>query len=118
MADAGLFIGWGEVVRGRESKSLDVFQQAVTYYGSLQQDGTIESMESVFLEPHGGELQGFFLLRGEREKLSKLRVDQEFVRMSARAGLVVEGFGVVGAALGDGLQEAVETFQQATSELT
>jgi hypothetical protein len=118
MADAGLFIGWGEVVRGREAKSLEVFQEAITYYGGLQQDGTIESVEAVFLEPHGGDLQGFFLIKGERQKLASLRVDPEFVRMSARAGLVVEGIGVVGASLGDGLQDAVETFQQASSELS
>ena len=69
------------------------------------------------MEPHGGDLQGFFLIKGEREKLSALRVDQEFVRMSTRATMVVDGIGVVGASLGDGLQEAVSVFQEATSEL-
>jgi len=32
LADEALFIGWGEVVRGRESKSLDVFNEALQYY--------------------------------------------------------------------------------------
>lgn len=117
MADAGLFIGWGGVARGREAKSLDVFQEALAYYGGLQQNGTIESIDAVFLEPHGGDLGGFFLIKGERQKLAALRIDQDFVRISARAGMVVDGFGVVGASLGDGLQESVSTFQQASSEL-
>ncbi len=117
MADAGLFIGWGEVVRGREAKSLDVFQEATAYYAGLQQSGAVESVEAVFLEPHGGDLQGFFLLKGEREKLASLRVDPEFVRMSARAAMVVDGIGVVGASLGEGLQETVSTFQEIISEL-
>jgi len=117
MADAGLFIGWGEVVRGREAKSLDVFQEAVGYYGGLQQNGAIESMEAVFLEPHGGDLQGFFLLRGERQKLAALRVDPEFVRMSTRASMVVDRIGVVGGSLGDGVQNTVSIFQEAISEL-
>jgi hypothetical protein len=117
MADAGLFIGWGAVVRGREGKSLDVFNEALSYYGGLQQNGTIESIDAVFLEPHGGDLGGFFLIKGERGKLATLRVDDEFVRISARAGMVVEGLGVVGASLGDGLAQSVSTFQETISEL-
>lgn len=117
MADAGLFIGWGTAVRGREAKGLEVFNEALTYYGRLQQDGVIESVEPVILEPHGGDLVGFFLLRGSQEKLAQLRVDDEFVRLSTRANMIVEGLGVVGASLGDGLQDAIGTYQQAISEL-
>ena len=36
MADAGLFIGWGAPVRGREAKGLEVFTEALAYYGRLQ----------------------------------------------------------------------------------
>src|SRR5919204_1219981 len=103
MADAGLFIGWGAPVRGREARGLEVFNEALSYYGRLQQEGSIESLDTVILEPHGGDLQGFFLLRGSQEKLAQLRVDDEFVSLSTRASLIVEGLGVVGAALGDGL---------------
>jgi hypothetical protein len=118
MADAGLFIGWGAPVRGREARGLEVFNEALSYYGRLQQEGSIESLDTVILEPHGGDLQGFFLLRGSQEKLAQLRVDDEFVSLSTRASLIVEGLGVVGAALGDGLEDAVSTYQEAISELT
>jgi hypothetical protein len=118
MADAGLFIGWGAPVRGREAKGLEVFSEALAYYGRLQQEGAIESFEPVILEPHGGDLQGFILLRGSEERLAQLRVDDEFVRLSTRASLIVEGVGVVGAALGDGLQESIDIYQQTISELT
>lgn len=118
MADAGLFIGWGAPVRGREAKGLEVFNEALAYYGRLQQEGAIESFEPVLLEPHGGDLEGFVLLRGDEGRLAQLRVDDEFVRLSTRAGLIIEGLGVVGAALGDGLQDSIATYQQAISELT
>jgi hypothetical protein len=118
MADAGLFIGWGTPVRGREAKALEVFNEALAYYGGLQQNGSIESFDTVILEPHGGDLAGFFILRGSEEGLAQLRVDDEFVRVSTRAGLVVERLGVVGAALGDGLQDSIAVYQQAVSDLT
>lgn len=117
MADAGLFIGWGAPVRGREAKGLEVFNEALAYYGRLQQEGAIESFEPVLLEPHGGDLEGFVLLRGAEERLAQLRVDDEFVRLSTRAGLIIEGLGVVGAALGDGLQDAIASYQEAISDL-
>ena len=118
MADAGLFIGWGAPVRGREAKGLEVFGEALAYYARLQQDGVIEGFETGILEPHGGDLQGFVLVRGSEEKLAQLRVDDEFVRLSTRAGLVVEGVGVIGVSLGDGLEQAIATYQEAISELT
>ena len=71
----------------------------------------------MFLEPHGGDLQGFILLRGSEEKLAQLRVDQEFMRLSTRATMIIDGLGVIGAALGDGLERSIATYQQAVSEL-
>jgi hypothetical protein len=118
MADAGLFIGWGPPVRGREAKGLEVFTETLAYFGRLQQEGEIESFDTAILEPHGGDLGGFILVRGTQEKLARLRVDDEFVRMSTRASLIVEGVGVVWAALGDGLQDAIATYQQAVDDLT
>jgi hypothetical protein len=117
MADAGLFIGWGAPVRGREAKGLDVFGEAIAYYGGLQEQGVIEGFETAILEPHGGDLQGFFLLKGSEEKLAALRVDDDFVRLTTRAAMIVEGLGVTGAALGDGLGDAIGLYQEAISEL-
>ena len=57
MADAGLFIGWGQVVRGREDRALDVFNETIELYGQMQSDGRIESFEVCLLHPHGGELR-------------------------------------------------------------
>lgn len=104
MAEAGLFIGWGEVARGREKEAVELFNEILEYYGSLQEEGEIENFEPVFLEPHGGDLAGFVLLRGDAEKLAALRVSETFAQYSIRAGLVVDGFGVVGADLAERLQ--------------
>jgi hypothetical protein len=117
MADAGLFIGWGAPITGREAKGLEVLSESLAYYARLQQEGVIESFEMAILEPHGGDLQGFVLLRGSEERLAQLRVDDEFLRLTTRAGLIVDGLGVIGAALGDGLEQAIGTYQQAVSEL-
>ena len=112
MADAALFIGWGEVVRGRESEATELFQETLGWYATLQEEGVIESFEPVFLEPHGGDLSGFILLRGDAEKLAALRVSEEFIQLSTRVGLIVDNLGVVGADLGARLQRQVEYYTE------
>jgi hypothetical protein len=118
VAEAALFIGWGAPVRGREAKGLEVFGEGVQFFAQLQQDGTIESLDTVLLEPHGGDLYGFFLLRGTTAKLDELRGREDFIRLTARAGLIVERLGVVPAAVDEGIQQQITLYQEAVQDLT
>jgi hypothetical protein len=118
MAEAGLFIGWGSPITGREAKGLEVFAEALAYYGKAEQDRRIESQETVLLSPHGGELAGFILVRGSEEQIAALRAEDDFERIITRATLMVQDVGVVDAALGDGLQAAITVYQTAVGELT
>jgi hypothetical protein len=117
MAEAGLFIGWGQVVRGREERALRVFNESIEYWGGLQGDGKIESFEVALLEPHGGDLAGFALLRGSADQINELRSDTEFQRRTARADLIIDSQGVVGAVLGEGLQRTIEQYQGEVDDL-
>lgn len=117
MADSALFIGWGSTVRGREQQALRVFGEFMEYFGQLQQRGEIESAEPFSLEPHGGDLGGFLLARGEADRLAQMRLSDEFRRLSQRAALVVERFGVVGAVSGQKLNQEFERFGQQANDL-
>src|SRR3954465_1525392 len=117
MAEAALFIGWGAPVRGREGKSLEIFSESIQYWGGLQQDGRIAGFEVVLPHPPGGDLYGFALLRGSHDQLNEVGGDDEFLRLTARAGLIVEGLGVVRAVVGEGFEQQIERFQRATSDL-
>ena len=116
MANA-LFVGWGHAVRGREQQALQVFNEAIEYFGGLQQRGEVEAFEPVQLEPHGGDLYGFLLVRGDPERLARVRASEEFRRVIQRAGLVAEGVGVVTAFVGDDLTRLFASFRQQASEL-
>ena|SRR5436189_3492467 len=117
MADDALFIGWGEVARGRESKALEVFNEALQFYAGLQQGGAIESFEPWFLGPHGGDLAGFILLRGSREQLDEVQRRPEFERLQTRAAMVVDRTGVIAAYTGEALGRLMGQFQEATGDL-
>jgi hypothetical protein len=117
MADAGLFIGWGEVARGREERALEVFNETIGFYGRLQEDGRIESFEVSLLQPHGGDLAGFVLLRGSEEQMDAIRHDDEFERLMTRANFIVDKLGVVPAALGEGVARQVGIFEAEAAAL-
>jgi hypothetical protein len=117
MADDALFFGWGEVVRGREQQAVQVFQESIEYYSRLQQDGKIESFEPWFLEPHGGDLTGFVILRGERAQLDEVRRSPEYERLTTRASLIVDRSGTVSAYTGDALARLMGLYQEATGDL-
>ncbi len=117
MADAALFIGWGQVVRGREARAVKVFNESVEYWGGLQGDGKIEDFEVVLLSPHGGDLLGFALLRGSRAQIAALHDDDEFEKRTARADMIVENQGVVDAAIGDGIARGMGIYQEEIADL-
>ena len=118
MADSGIFVGFGFPVRGREQQAIKLFSEAFEYYARLQQAGEIESFEPVLLEPHGGELGGFFLLRGDQDKLARIRSSEEFERLTLRGQLIVENIGIVSAFLGEELTSRMSMFNQQIEELT
>jgi hypothetical protein len=112
MADAGLFVGFGNPVRGRESQAIELFNETLGWYAQLQEDGEIDSFEPVFLEPHGGDLNGFIFIRGDAEKLSALRVSEEFTQFTIKASLCVDSIGVVGADMNERLQSQMAFYTE------
>ena len=118
MADFGLFIGFGAPVRGRERQAIEGFNAVFEYNTRLQQEGQIESFETVLLEPHGGELGGFVLLRGDQDQLARVRASDEFQRHITRGLLTVEHIGVVGASLGGQIVTLMSLYAEQLEELT
>ena len=72
MAERAVFIGFGVPVRGREERAVAVFNDFVALFGRMAGDGRIESMDVTLLDPHGGDLGGFFVLHGTAEQCASL----------------------------------------------
>lgn len=105
MANSAIFIGWNRSVAGREQQAMDLFMKAMEYYGNLQNDGKIESFEPVVLSNHGGDLNGFVLIRGDAAKLDEVRREDTFRNFSIEANFCLENFGVIDGYIGDSVTE-------------
>jgi hypothetical protein len=101
MSSNAIFFAWNRSIPGREKMSAEHFQQFVQYLGEQQQKGSIKSFDPVFLDPHGGDMNGFFLIRGDSAKLDALIASDEWVTHMTRALLHLEGSGAVRAVAGE-----------------
>jgi hypothetical protein len=117
MTDAALFIGWGATAPGRERKAVELFTESLRFLAGLVQKGRIASVEPFFLEPHGGDLEGFFLVRGELDELNRIRIEEDFQRLAVKAQVVTANFGVVGAITGERLNRHMAWFAEAAKEI-
>jgi len=117
MADRAMFVGFGQPVRGREERAVDVFNEFVGMCGRMQADGRIEDMDVTLLDPHGGDLGGFFMIHGSAEQCSALSMDEEFRRACTDAALIVENFGVVPAATGAAVGEEMQMYSEAVRKV-
>lgn len=105
MSTEVLFYGWNRSIPGREQISAAHFQEYVAYLAGLHADGAIDSFEVILLTPHGGDLNGFFLVRGSREQLDAMQGSDAYQTHVTRGGLHLEGSGAVRGVTGDGVME-------------
>ena len=117
MAEYALFIGFGSPRAGKEAAAAKNFEDSVAYAEARKAAGEIESVEYVLLDSHGGDLTGFFLLRGDPEQLMRLRMSPEFVRLAMRAGVCSEGVGVVNALVDAGVFRSMAAWKEAVADL-
>lgn len=117
MPEGALFIGWGEPARDKEQKALQVFAEALEYYKKLQDEGKITSFEPVMLEPHGGELEGFILLRGEEEELARVHASEEFNHLQNRVRLFVDHLAIVRGIVGEEMGRQMADYGKSVAAL-
>ena len=116
MAEGVLFVSWGQPVAGREERGLEVFNEALGFYGKCQQDGRIESFDVVLLEPNA-DMNGYIELRGSVEQLNDLREDDEYRRILVEASLVCTKMRVLAGATGARIAREVAMYQDVLSHV-
>jgi hypothetical protein len=116
MADRVLVISWGETVRGREERALEVFNEAVGLMGRMQQDGRIESFDIVMLGPNGS-VGGYFEAHGSAEQIAALKEDEEFQRNTIDASLIVENLRHMDGYTNEAVATQMAMYQEAIAKV-
>ena len=116
MADRMMMITWGEPVRGREERGLEVLNEAIGMYGRMQGDGRIESFEVVLLTP-STDLGGYIAARGSAAQIAALREDEEYQRNIVDATLCVNNVRVCEGYCDAGVARQVELYQEGIAKV-
>ena len=108
-----ILFGWKQSIPGRESLSAQHFQDFMQYLQSQQDQGVVQSFEPMLLEPHSGDLQGFFRIEGEPSKLATLVGSPEWTQHQARAVLHLTGVTLLRGFTGAAVMERMEIWTKA-----
>lgn len=116
MADRVMFISWGASARGREERGLEVFNEAMGYYGRAQQEGRIEGFDVCLMEPNG-TLDGYIQVRGSAEQLAALRMEEEFRRNMSDASLIVDDLRICEGVINEGIEREMAIYQESIGKV-
>ena len=111
MSSNTILFSWNRALPGREHISSEHFNEFVAYLGGLQKSGSIQSFDVVFLNPHGGDMNGFFLIRGDSGKLDSVMGSDDWVKHMTRANMHLEGSGAVRGVTGDLVAKRMELWR-------
>ena len=104
-------------MKGSEKRALAAYGESMQYFGRLQEEGRIERFEVVVLGPTGGDVGGFWLLRGTEEQIDSVRRSEDYVALIQRVQLVVTGLRIADAFLDEGLAQVMGNYQKLVDEL-
>jgi len=93
--NGALVISWGTSVRGRETKSLEVFGKALTQLEAFAKQGRIHGHKEYFaLTGNVSEMAGLQVVDGEVEELQRILIDDDFLAILGEAEMIVDNFTV------------------------
>lgn len=117
VSDGALFVGWGAIIPGRETEANAALHDAMAYCLRLSSEGRIQGFEPFLLEPHGSDLEGFMIIRGDKTNLSILRGEDEFLRTIIGVQLVHNKVRVVTAYTGDVMGKVLQLWNEGKAAL-
>ncbi|HEX9234947.1 MAG TPA: hypothetical protein VF972_01565 [Actinomycetota bacterium] len=85
--DAAIVISWGGGVAGREAKGIEVFMDALTFWGKQAADEKCEQPEPFLAEDGSG---GMLIIKGKSDALREITESDDGLMLIAKAQLIVQ----------------------------
>ena len=116
--DGALMLSFGAVHASREQLAVDTFTELSRQLGVLLTEKVISAFKPYFFaDGMSGDVSGFFLLEGHRERLDELRRDERFVRLVLKAGAATANVRVQTLVAGSEAGRLVNVYREVRSEL-
>ncbi len=107
-----IMFGWNRAVPGREGMAGELFMHSMSFFEKLKSTGNLESYEPVFLANHGGDLNGYFMLKGTNTQLTNLKSNDEWIDIVMRAGQILSNVGIIECYTGTTVPEVMQRWMK------
>jgi hypothetical protein len=118
MSNHVVFFGWDRPIPGREAMAQELFSTFLNVLETARKNGQVDSYEPVLIDPHGGDLNGFFLIRGEQKGLDTFLHSEPFVDVRVRAHAYLMGTGTLRGVVGQELQSRMTRWHKIVNEVS
>ena len=108
MSNAILFMGWNRPHHGTEDAAYKWMMSEAIPALRKWEGKFFDRMESAGLTAHGGDLNGFILLFGQRAKLDELRRTDEFEAFSMNVSKRFTNWGVIPGVNFEGMTQVMK----------
>jgi hypothetical protein len=113
--DVAFVTTWGNGIPGREGKGLEVFMDALTFWGKQAADGKCSNPEAFLAEDGSG---GILIVRGKSDALREITESDEGLKLTAKAQFIVQDLKSHWYYTGDEeIQRGTQIYAQAGNEL-
>ena len=115
--EIGFIVKYGKLVPGRETQAIAVFNETKEWLEERRSEGMISYFEPFFYTSGNLEIEtGFWLIKGERDKIWRLTEDETYRWLLVKAQFVVDHLEVEWLTVGDGIAEQIDRTVKAAAE--
>ncbi len=116
--EIGLWIRYGKLVPGREAAAIVLFDEARRYFTEKLTAGVLTYFEPFMLFTSDREQEtGFMILKGSAPEMFKLIEEEQFLRLSEKAMMLVEHFQTDLLTVGEEVLREIERSSAVRAEL-
>jgi len=87
--DAAVVVTWTQPVPGREAKSLEVFMEALGWWGKQADEGRCGRPRTFFAGDASG---GMLIVEGRSDALHELMESEEYDKLNSKGAMIVNDF--------------------------
>lgn len=116
--EVGMLIRWGKLVPGREPAAIDVFADAVAYFGKKIDEKAVTFFEPFFFHTGDQETEtGFMVMKGPAPEIFKMIEEEGFLKLMDRGFYTVEHLRWDLLTVGDGVSARLERGAKVRADL-
>ncbi|MBI4815420.1 MAG: hypothetical protein HY791_04150 [Deltaproteobacteria bacterium] len=105
-------VGWNRAMPGREAAANETFGKWQMFLMQEQGAGRIQGFEHYLIQAHGGDLNGFTMVKGSYSQLTALEGGEVFIQIITEAMHSMQDMGVTKAFTGEAMMNQMGRWQK------